>query len=178
MNFEGYVDERFKSTVPEDLHCPICRNVLKDPKQCKENEHHFCEQCIISHLTVSRTCPMCQEYLTVKSLKKPSRFIRNNLDNLEISCENEGCKAVVCLGELQSHIASCDYALVRCSNGGCRLEVKRKDKEYHEKVHCRYRVIRCKDCQRLTNQVFQYRLAVVSMLLILLGYWFECVINV
>ncbi len=177
MYFEGYVDERFRSTVSEDLHCAICRNVLKDPKQCKENEHHFCEQCIVGHLKVSRTCPLCQEYLSVKSLKKPSRFIQNSLDSLEISCENTGCKAVVYLGELTSHINNCDYGLVTCTNDGCQMKVERKVKEYHEKIECRFRVVQCAECKRLGNQVFQYRLTIFSMLLVLLGYWFECVMN-
>ena len=129
---EGYVDERFRSKVSEDLHCIICQNVLKDPKQCHENEHHFCKECILGHLNVSSTCPMCQDYLSVKSLKKPSRFIRNSLDSLEISCEytSSGCKAVVTLGELEHHVLNCDHAMVTCTNRGCRMKIKRNYVNY------------------------------------------------
>ena len=178
MYFEGYIDERFNSTVPEDLHCPICRNVLKEPKQCKENEHHFCEECILGHLNLSRTCPLCQDYLTTKNIKKPSRFIRNSLDNLEISCENAGCNAIVRLGDLKRHTAKCDHALVTCTNARCHMQVKRQEKKYHEEVKCKFRVLQCPDCDRLAGQVFRYRLMMFSVLVVFLGYCFECFLSV
>lgn len=178
MYFEGYLDERFNSRVSEDLHCPICRNVLKQPKQCKENEHHFCEQCIIGHLNVSRTCPMCKDYLSVESLKRPSRFVRNSLDNLEISCDNAGCKAVVRLGELNTHTENCDHVLVTCKNHGCGRKLKRKDLGCHEKAECIYRVIHCAECLKLTNKLFIYKLLLFSMLLVFLGYCLESVMSV
>lgn len=174
MHFEGYVDERFKSNVPEDLHCPICRNVLKNPKQCNQNEHHFCNQCILRHLQGSFTCPMCQEYLSSKNLKKPSRFVQNSLDNLEISCENQGCQAVVLLGELQNHITNCDHALVTCTNQRCHMQLKRKDIMYHERMECEFRVLRCVGCIRLFNEVFWYRFVMFSVLVVFLGYCLEC----
>lgn len=174
MHIEGYIDERFKSKVPEDLHCPICQNVLKNAKQCTQNEHHFCEQCILRHLKGSSSCPLCQEYLSSKNLKKPSRFVQNSLDNLEISCENADCKAVVPLGELQSHLTNCDYTLVTCTNQRCHVTVKRKDAMYHEQMECEFRVVRCVQCIRLSNEVFWYRFVMFSTLLVFLGYCFEC----
>ena len=177
MYCEGYPDERFRSTVSEDLHCPICRNVLMNPKQCQENEHHFCEKCITGHLARSRKCPLCQKYLSVKCLKKPSRYIQNNLDVLDISCENEGCQAVIHLGELESHIKNCDHSLITCTNHGCNLQVKRKDKECHEQLKCNFRVIQCAECIRLADQLLWYRLAMISLLLVFMGYCLECFMN-
>ena len=59
----GYEDERFETKVDDNLHCVICTEVLKDPVQCRRNEHHFCRNCIIEHLRHSRNCPTCKDPL-------------------------------------------------------------------------------------------------------------------
>ena len=75
----GYEDERFETKVDHNLHCIICREVLKDPVQCRRNEHHFCRNCIIEHLKHSQNCPTCKDPLTVETLVRPQRFLANTL---------------------------------------------------------------------------------------------------
>ena len=72
---QGYEDSRFETKVDENLQCVICTNVLKDPVQCRRNEHHFCRACITEHLKHSRNCPICQDPLTEETLGRPQTFL-------------------------------------------------------------------------------------------------------
>ena len=46
----------------ENLICPICFFVLKDPISCtnKENAHSFCKECIKKLFIVDYKCPTCR----------------------------------------------------------------------------------------------------------------------
>ena len=147
----GYEDERFETKVDDNLHCVICTEVLKDPVQCRRNEHHFCRNCIIEHLRHSRNCPTCKDPLTVETLVRPQRFLANTLSSLKISCDNaqRGCRAVVELGSLNTHVASCDFSPVPCSNDQCDEIISRRDKEVHENKVCDFRRVKCDYCGQM-----------------------------
>ena len=147
----GYEDERFETKVDDNLHCVICTEVLKDPVQCRRNEHHFCRNCIIEHLRHSRNCPTCKDPLTVETLVRPQRFLANTLSSLKISCDNaqRGCRAVVELGSLNTHVASCGFSPVPCSNDQCDEIISRRDKEIHENKVCDFRQVKCDYCGQM-----------------------------
>ena len=147
----GYEDERFETKVDDNLHCVICTEVLKDPVQCRRNEHHFCRNCIIEHLEHSQNCPTCKDPLTVETLVKPQRFLANTLSSLKISCDNaqRGCRAVMELGSLNTHVASCDFSPVPCSNDQCDDIISRRDKEIHENKVCDFRRVKCEYCGQM-----------------------------
>ena len=145
----GYEDRRFQTLVDENLHCVICTEVLmRDPVQCRRNEHHFCSNCIIEHLKHSQNCPTCKDPLTVETLVKPQRFLANTLSKLKISCENSerGCRSVVELGSLNTHVASCEFNPIPCSNDQCDEIISRSDKEIHENKVCDSRRVECDYC--------------------------------
>jgi hypothetical protein len=145
---QGYEDSRFETKVDENLHCVICTNVLKDPVQCRRNEHHFCRACITERLKHSRNCPTCQDPLTEETLGRPQRFLANTLSSLKISCENSerGCRNVVELGSLDTHVATCGFSPVPCSNDQCGEIISRRDKEIHENKVCDFRRVSCDYC--------------------------------
>ena len=147
----GYEESRFESKVDENLRCVICTEVLKDPVQCRRNEHHFCKNCIIEHLKHSKSCPTCQDPLTVDTLVKPQRFLANTLSGLKISCDNaeRGCRKVVELGLLNTHVVNCDFSPVPCSNDQCDEIINRRDKEIHENKICEYRQVKCDYCTQM-----------------------------
>ncbi|CAB4019815.1 RING finger 151-like [Paramuricea clavata] len=147
----GYEDSRFETQVDESLHCVICTEVLKDPVQCRRNEHHFCRNCITEHLRHSRKCPICKDPLTVETLARPQRFLANILSSLKISCENSerGCRKVVELGSLDTHVATCGFSPVPCSNDQCQEIISRRDKEIHENKVCGFRRVKCDYCAQM-----------------------------
>ena len=151
----GYEDCRFEKDVDENFHCSICYNVLKEPRMCRNNEHLFCLDCITEHLRVnSQTCPECNEHLSVDTLRR-ARVVNNYLSKLKINCDHasRGCPEFICLEELKTHVATCGYAPVLCSNVECGMEINKQDKVRHETEVCEYRRVKCHDCGQIQEDV-------------------------
>ena len=151
----GYEDCRFEKDVDENLHCSICYNVLKEPRMCRNNEHLFCLDCITEHLRVnSQTCPECNEHLSVDTLRR-ARLANKYLSKLKINCDHasRGCHEFTCLEELKTHVATCGYAPVLCSNAECGMEINKQDKVRHETEVCEYRRVKCHDCGQVQEDV-------------------------
>ena len=151
----GYEDCRFEKDVDENFHCSICYNVLKKPRMCRNNEHLFCLDCITEHLRVnSQTCPECNEHLSVDTLRR-ARLANNYLSKLKINCDHasRGCPEFICLEELKTHVATCGYAPVLCSNAECGMEINKQDKVRHETEICEYRRVKCHDCGQIQEDV-------------------------
>ena len=146
---EGYDTTRFHSTIDEGFVCCICLGVLQDPKQCENNEHYFCSGCIKKHLEkTSHSCPVCQDKLTVETLRKAPRIVADCVSRYKISCDHaaRGCDAVLELGALQAHVQDCDFMPVTCSNEGCDEVVSKRDVKQHELDLCRFTTTTCDDC--------------------------------
>ncbi|XP_037130424.1 RING finger protein 151 isoform X2 [Syngnathus acus] len=128
----GYDLERFVGYVNEGLLCCVCRDVLRRPLQAP-CEHAFCSACISSWLLHHHTCPEDRQPLDVGSLKPLYRYMRNDLNRLQIRCVNssQGCEAVCSLENLHTHEEECDFAFVSCSNSGCPAQVERRGLEAH-----------------------------------------------
>ena len=151
----GYDDGRFERYVDEHFHCSICYNVLKDPRMCQNNEHVFCLDCITEHLKVnSETCPECNDHLSLDTLRRP-RLLTNYLSKLKISCDhaNRGCPEFICVENLESHVESCGFSPVMCSNENCGMEINKQDKDYHENEVCQYRKVKCRDYGKMQEVV-------------------------
>ena len=152
----GYDDSRFEKDVDENFHCSICYNVLKEPRMCRNNEHIFCLACISEHLKVnSKTCPECNEHLSLDTLRKAPRVLRNYLCKLKINCDHasRGCPEFICFEELETHVSNCGYAPVLCSNVECGMEINKQDKVHHETEACEYRRVKCQDCRKMQKVV-------------------------
>ena len=152
----GYDDSRFEKDVDENFHCSICYNVLKEPRMCQNNEHIFCLDCICEHLKVnSKTCPECNEHLSLDTLRKAPRVLNNYLCKLKINCDHasRGCPQFTCLEELETHVSNCGYAPVLCSNADCGMEINKQDKVHHETEVCEYRKLKCHDCAQIREVV-------------------------
>ena len=123
---------------------------------CRNNEHIFCLACISEHLKVnSETCPECNEHLSLDTLRKAPRVLRNYLCKLKINCDHasRGCAQFICLQELETHVSNCGYAPVLCSNVECGMEINKQDKDYHETEVCEYRRVKCQDCGKMQELV-------------------------
>ena len=151
----GYDDSRFERDVDEHFHCSICYNVLKDPRMCRNNDHAFCLDCITEHLKVnSQTCPECNEHLSVDTLRR-ARLLNNYLSKLKINCDyaSRGCPEFVCVENIESHVESCGFSPVVCSNEKCGIEINKQDKDHHENEVCEYRKVKCQDFGKMQEVV-------------------------
>ena len=160
----GYEDELFQYPVGTSLHCCICINVFKDPVMC-QNEHIFCRACITTHLVYSHTCPACMQPLTVETLMRAPRSIRNMLDELSIRCEffDRGCGKFVQLGDLERHVADCGFAHALCSSEGCQLVVNKQDLLHHETAVCQLRRVQCHSCNDIRREMDTVKVDLATM---------------
>ena len=146
---EGYDTSRFQSAIDDAFICCICFCVLKDPMQCENNEHYFCSDCIKEHLKrTSHSCPVCQDKLTVETLRKAPRIVGDCVSRHKISCDyaTRGCDKVLELGTLQTHVQDCDFMPVSCSNEGCGKIVSKRDVKHHESELCQFKTTTCDGC--------------------------------
>ena len=78
-----------------DLLCPICYNILEEPKFCSSNKnsHYFCKECIDKYLEQNNKCPICKNNFEYKDKKE----FENILHKLDFKCLffNEGCTKIV-----------------------------------------------------------------------------------
>ena len=162
----GYDDSRFEKDVDEHFHCSICYNVLKDPRMCRNNDHAFCLDCITEHLKVnSQTCPECNEHLSVDTLRR-ARLLNNYLSKLKINCDHasRGCPEFICVENLESHVESCGFSPVMCSNKNCGMEINKQDKDYHEIEVCEYKNVKCQDCGKMQEIVGRLEKSLIEMM--------------
>ena len=149
---QGYNVSRFIGEVRDDLLCIVCQDVPKNPRCCRNKDHLFCHAHILRHLQQnSRTCPVCRNPLTPETLRRPTGFLKNYLDDLKIKCDHHdrGCTDEVRLEDLQRHVDQCGFTPVMCGNEGCGMVVNKRDKEKHEKSFCQFRIAKCQGCRAL-----------------------------
>ncbi|KAM9851848.1 E3 ubiquitin-protein ligase PDZRN3 [Aulostomus maculatus] len=139
----GFDLERFVGYVNEGLLCCVCRDVLERPLQAP-CEHAYCSACISSWLVHHHSCPEDRQPLDVGSLKPLYRYMRNDLNRLQIRCVNavQGCEVVCSLESLHTHEDECEFAFVSCSNSGCPVQVERRGLEAHLS-ECNFRSREC-----------------------------------
>ena len=92
-----------------DLLCPICYNILKDPKFCSSNKnsHYFCKECIDKYLEQNNNCPICKNNFEYKIKNEFEKL----LHKLDFKClfYNEGCTKIINYLEYYNHINECKY---------------------------------------------------------------------
>ena len=86
LSFNKYIERNLKvfynrenvikKDNTEDLICPICFYILKNPISCSNNKnsHSFCKECIDEYLKENNKCPMCKLNFEYK--------INNELNNI------------------------------------------------------------------------------------------------
>ncbi|XP_037532245.1 RING finger protein 151 [Nematolebias whitei] len=139
----GYDLERFVGYVNEGLLCCVCRDVLERPLQAP-CEHAYCSACISSWLLHHHSCPEDRLPLDVSSLKPLYRYMRNDLNRLQLRCVNaeQGCEVVCTLESLHTHEDECEFAFISCSNTSCPVQVERRGLEAHLS-ECHFRSREC-----------------------------------
>ncbi|OWF41314.1 RING finger protein 151-like [Mizuhopecten yessoensis] len=139
----GYDVDRFVVQVNDGLLCCICRDVLEDPVQAP-CEHAFCRTCIEGWLVENTRCPEDRKPLSLSALKSLFRYMRNDLNKLQLKCCNHflGCTHVGDLEFMHTHESDCPLGTVACPNDKCNLMVTRKDLIDHLET-CEFRSKEC-----------------------------------
>lgn len=104
-------------------------------------DHTFCKTCVqkIQRSILNRHCPICRSTIDSTELLKVNFFAKNLLAQVKAQCKL--CLAEGELGGLVSH--SCPEEDIKgCSNEGCVLVFKRKNKDAHDRC-CGFQKKKC-----------------------------------
>ncbi|XP_063442855.1 RING finger protein 151-like [Mytilus trossulus] len=139
----GFDVDRFLETINEGLLCCICRDVLEDPVQAP-CEHAYCRACIEGWLVHETICPEDRKPLSSLSLRPLFRYMRNDLNRLQIRCEfyRTGCDYISDLEFIHGHQQECPFKQIECTNVKCSTLVMRKDLQDHLKT-CQFHAMEC-----------------------------------
>ena len=117
-----------------DLICPICINIINDPKSCssKKNSHSFCKKCIDIYLLKNDKCPICKNKFEYKDNPQLLKL----LNQLSFKCvyKNEGCNKILKYSEYINHINQCNYNNILYQ---CQVEKLNNSNKKFEK--CKYK---------------------------------------
>ncbi|KAH3864776.1 hypothetical protein DPMN_027802 [Dreissena polymorpha] len=131
----GYSVQRFITPVDPNLICGICSSVLEDPVLTPCG-HSFCQSCLNTWLLRPRTdtCPECRSHVA-KETVKPVLSLRNLINGFDVECDHNvrGCKVIIKLERLKSHLETCGYIPVTCA--GCDESVNKFQLASHQ-IHC------------------------------------------
>lgn len=147
-------EDSFIEELPEDLKCPICLQLLKDPVQTTCG-HRFCAQCI-SHV-YNLLCPIDRTELKRENIF-PDNAVKMAINKLRVRCpyHKQGCKWEGDLSDKSAHLLMCEYSSREC--GLCGEMLSLRIYETHKGV-CPNREVRCQDCGILMphSQSIQHR---------------------
>ena len=131
----GYGTTRFAGPVDPNLICGICSSVLEDAVLTTCG-HSFCSSCLETWLArpSTATCPECRSVVNPNEAK-PILSLRNLINGFQVECDNteRGCKVLVKLERLRSHLDVCPYHPVVCA--GCGDTVNRFELAGHQ-IQC------------------------------------------
>ena len=118
----------------ENLICPICLDILKNPISCNSTKksHSFCEECINKSLENDNKCPLCRQEFLFGTNKK----IEKLLQKLKFKClyYEEGCPKILDYSIYFKHIDKCGFRDLLYE---CQIE-KYSNKEKDSKK-CKYK---------------------------------------
>lgn len=144
--------EVFVYPPAEELKCPICFDLLRDPVITAECAHTFCRICFKRCAETKANCPTCRSSITTNHIN-PNRIVAGILDNIQIHCRfglkklNNGewevddsqCPVIVKRSERRSHETNCPYRPQRCMHvkRGCIFQGTAQEVDEHIKK-CSY----------------------------------------
>ena len=138
----------------DDVACPICHDVVKDPHVTSCCEGHFCDCCIHRILDSKSSCPLCRE---PQFEVVPSKKCNLKVQSLAVYCKmkDQGCPWKGALRERTAHLdakdGNCSYVEVECPNK-CGVQVIRNSMALHVQVACSKSESACPYCsEKLTK---------------------------
>lgn len=143
----GGLDLPFVNSPPDDLICPICLFVHREPVLTSCCGNHFCFSCVEQVRAEQRPCPLCGA--TGFTIMLDKSFVRK-VNELEVVCEHKekGCPWKGPVNSLKRHLdqvkGDCQFAKIVCPNL-CGAVIVHSEFKSHQYV-CPKRPYECKFC--------------------------------
>lgn len=140
--------ERFVSGATDEMVCLTCNLVSTDPVYmlcCPKR--FYCYKCLVGERKDCPTivCPSCQIPINARAVTR-NDSMRNAVFSLKtVTCDyfNAGCSVLSTVETISDHVEGCEYQPSPCINRGCTEICLLKDWEWHYRVKCPKRQIRC-----------------------------------
>lgn len=149
--------EVFVYPVPDELKCPVCFDLFKDPIITRECAHSFCRVCYLKSLEMKSNCPTCRTPAYAESIH-PNRIVAGIIEQLPIHCKYgvklqagdwavvsgpSACPAVLKRSLRREHEKCCPYSISSCphQHRGCLFNGMISEVEAHLKV-CFYEALK------------------------------------
>ncbi|KAL8287382.1 hypothetical protein RQP46_003834 [Phenoliferia psychrophenolica] len=136
----GIDSDRFRTTIPEHLICPICFDVFEDPYSICSEEHILCHGCV----PADKRCPVCRAPRD-SNHRRPAKAMARIVGDCELKCPNagkEGCPWVGTVSNEKEHAHACPFRLVHCNSRGCPALVPLNGMPTHYQT-CPFATISC-----------------------------------
>lgn len=134
-----------------DLYCPMCKEILKEPMLtdcCGSMGSHFCKACITPILETKKPCPVCKEPDFHCMIDKRTW---NKVLELDVLCplKGRGCNWKGEVGTREKHLdpdeGDCEYIDMDCTYG-CGENMERYELAEHLDRFCHKRPYTCQHC--------------------------------
>ncbi|KAM9993993.1 hypothetical protein ACTFIZ_011956 [Dictyostelium cf. discoideum] len=142
--------ECWKKSLENKKECMICRREVKslnNLSRCLVIEHDFGKKecyCIYSFTNDYFIDDSNEE----NEIKKSINFVQ--IKKL-VKDEENGCKEIINLDQLDTHIENCKFKFVKCSNFGCDEIFRIYSMEEHEN-QCGFKFVKCEYCDCFSIQ--------------------------
>ncbi|KAM9957255.1 hypothetical protein ACTFIW_008996 [Dictyostelium discoideum] len=130
--------------------CPICFEYFykKSIYQCKSG-HVACQQ-LNSINDLSRCLVIEQDFgkkecYCIYSFNNYNFIDCSNGEKIFVKDEENGCKEIINVDQLDSHIQNCKFKFVECSHDGCEIVLRLNSLEEHEN-QCGFKLVKCEYC--------------------------------
>lgn len=117
----------------QDVQCPLCFGILRDPVTIKSCHHAFCRDCINSCLSHDSECPKCHIPVDISQME-PNLAVKELVGKLRVRCQNSECHDQnIVLDRLEAHLRNdCLFAPVVCPWGCSESNLTRQDLPDHK----------------------------------------------
>ncbi|KAM9964351.1 hypothetical protein ACTFIW_004109 [Dictyostelium discoideum] len=165
------INEILVKQLNDDYNCSICVDPVLNSLpleqhqalSCK-NGHLLCQTCWGKQLALRKECCICK--IKVESISELCRniFLEKGFRNKKVHCpngfenfkvdeklikdESDGCKSVITIDQLESHLRECEFVFIECPNDPIRCKDKfRKNQTDKHMNKCQYVTINCEHCK-------------------------------
>mmetsp|Transcript_12977 Transcript_12977/g.13101 ORF Transcript_12977/g.13101 Transcript_12977/m.13101 type:complete len:260 (-) Transcript_12977:40-819(-) len=125
----GFMCDRFLGEVDDFFKCPVCKQVVKKPKECSTCQNLICKYCSYSQIK----CPYgCEDFI----LHHPSKFALLVYHRLKLKCAyyESGCDFVGRIKDMRDHELLCLYEVIKCQSPICSTTFIKKEKHQGDGV--------------------------------------------
>ncbi|XP_003388778.1 PREDICTED: TNF receptor-associated factor 5-like [Amphimedon queenslandica] len=147
--YGGYSYNFVDSDPPDEYLCHICTLVARDPQQVTCCYNIYCKSCLdtLKEKGQGFICPTCRSSLEGKYFKDGR--VERGIKSLKVYCTNtdSGCRWMGTIKDIDTHLNSCIYQLVHCTNE-CGVKIKRSKLETHLTDKCPKRLVNCRYCKQ------------------------------